>query len=372
MVFNRTQWLHYGSIRPNKLVLPSYPPVRRFPLLPPPRHTCFFYVLNFNPPTPIPPHPHLDINWDRNDRAGKPQWGGGGRMMRVLVISLRRLLSLRLVPLWSFPPLDYPQCTWGGKWEQTMGERGGWERVWGNVEEASWRWGRSGAAREQWGEEGGSWFLQPCAARSWQLARHAHTHGRCCARATHTHTDRPTCACAHHMRSFVLVCCRDKTRLCCIPLRGRQRALICRCGQCVRACAFVFIGEHVCALLLWMASCLSFFVVFFFFFQWLLIILFDSPVSTGAQIRFCHFETRLVSAQVLPEKRVHSIISHSCSTRNENEVAFHLHLFALSPDASSGETLNSEKWAKKGRILMLVFRSSAAILPTWQSTPGCK
>lgn len=56
MAFNRTQRLHYGSIWPNKLVLPSYPPVSRVPSPPPPCYTLnhiFFFCFIFSVPSPI-------------------------------------------------------------------------------------------------------------------------------------------------------------------------------------------------------------------------------------------------------------------------------------------------------------------------------
>lgn len=59
--------------------------------------------------------------------------------------------------------------------------------------------------------------------------------------STHTHTDISTHSHTRHMSLFVLVCCRDKTRLCYTPLQERQRTLISH-----TVCVCVLEWENVC------------------------------------------------------------------------------------------------------------------------------
>lgn len=80
---------------------------------------------------------------------------------------------------------------------------------------------------------------------------------RCCTQ--YTHTDISTHSHTRHMSLFVLVCCRDKTRLCYTPLQERQRTLISH-----TVCVCVRMRECVCVwcVLLW--ECFSDAVILFF------------------------------------------------------------------------------------------------------------
>lgn len=77
--------------------------------------------------------------------------------------------------------------------------------------------------------------------------------------SVHTHTDISTHSHTRHMSLFVLVCCRDKTRLCYTPLQERQRTLISH-----TVCVCVRMRECVCVwcVLLW--ECFSDAVILFF------------------------------------------------------------------------------------------------------------
>lgn len=104
------------------------------------------------------------------------------------------------------------------------------------------------------------------------LTRTSFIHARCCTHNTHrqisTHTDT-------HVTwgSLFWFCCGDKTRLCYIPLQGRQRALISRTASvflCVCVCARVCVywRKHAYCVL-WMVSFLFLSCNIFFYLNWL-------------------------------------------------------------------------------------------------------
>lgn len=111
--------------------------------------------------------------------------------------------------------------------------------------------------------------------------------------SVHTHTDISTHSHTRHMSLFVLVCCRDKTRLCYTPLQERQRTLISH-----TVCVCVRMRECVCVwcVLLW--ECFSDAVILFFasFTSWIFSViswnissfLFFFPQPDGL-IAFCVF-----------------------------------------------------------------------------------